>query len=105
MLGWNVLNGSWVWRVFVITVLAWFLIGSSGCSVTSWDAQASEGKHKTTWNHGLEISVTGWGIYIGPGRSSTTTIENEFEATAQGTGESEGPITESQSAPAPPVTD
>ncbi len=94
MLGWNLLNGRWAWLTFIVSALAWFLIGPSGCSISSWDAQASEGQHRTTWNHGLEISVTGWGIYIGPGRGSETTIENEFEATAQGTGEHEEPVEE-----------
>ena len=74
-------------RCLVIScALFWLLAGPTGCSVTSWDAPATEGRHSTTWNHGLEISFTGWGLYVGPGRDSTTTVENEFEATAGGTG-------------------
>lgn len=86
MFDWSGLTGKWLWWAFIIVALSWFSIGATGCSIASWDAQATEGRHKTTWNHGLEISVTGWGIYIGPGRNSTTTIDNEFAATAEGTG-------------------
>jgi hypothetical protein len=79
-------KGIGAWWIFVVSALAWLLMGSAGCSVTSWDGQATEGKHRTTWNHGLEIGISGWGIYIGPGRNSTTTVENHFEATAEGVG-------------------
>lgn len=58
-----------------------------GCSVSSWETDATEGEHHTTWNHGFEIAVSGWGIYIGPGRNSTTTVDNKFTATADGEGE------------------
>ena len=91
MFGWNWMNGSWAWWLLIISALAWVVAGSTGCTIGSWDAQATDGSHKTTWNHGLEISVTGWGIYIGPGRNSVTTVEHEFEATAKGTGTDDVP--------------
>ena len=95
MLGWNWLTGQGASWGLIVTVLLWFLTIMSGCSVTSWDAEATQGTHRTTWNHGLEIGFSGWGMYIGPGRNSTTSIENEFTAAAQGTGQDEEDQTDS----------
>ena len=77
---------DWVFGAALIVIVWGVLITglASGCSVTSWDAEADSGTHRTTWNHGLEVKVDGWGFYIGPGRGSTSTIDNTFSARARG---------------------
>ena len=77
------------WPIGWILVLALALLffASWGCAVTSWDVDAKDGKQATTWHWGLEVAVKEWGFYIGPGRNSSTTITNDFEVKATGTGE------------------
>ncbi len=57
-----------------------------GCSMTSWDAKASDGEHKTEITHGILITF-GTSLEIkSPGAGSTTEVTNKFDANAEGAG-------------------